>query len=383
MSMVSVGNLRLLQKGTQQTAEESGKELKALQEAIRAGTSTGDHITDFVILNYSGAEEVEEKIKALDDNLRKNKGGLVALEEFYSYSWREAGCFGGGFAQYPSQILVGRIQEPYLELDESKDDLVRRMLSKGLADGGIPVNPLLTIRGEAHVRSKKTSFLLREEPTLELRKTIPIVLLAYLRKTQQELTGLEQMGQLIAQDRIRVILGEDTQHLGGFHGEKATAKVHAYRLHVGTDAVDACFNHLSLVWMGQLRNEPKTEDFYAQQRKLLLDDTTCQEYFAERERRVQATRILKTDSEVMELLQKTYLYEEKRTSAENEPENIELQKSAQFFERSVKELLGKAVQQGLHQEQRELTPAYLPGVRINVAELVTGLCAQYKIEIKK
>ena len=379
----SLDELRALRREGMTADAQAAEKLRILQESIRTGHSTGDSITDFVILNYSGAEKVEERIRALDENLRKNKGGLVALEECYSYSWGKVGCFGGDYTKNPSQILLGRIQEPFLKLDESKDDLVTRIFSKGGIDAEISVDPLLTIRGEAHADSKNTSFWLHEDTTLELGKTIPVVLLAYLQGVERELMRPQQLSESIAQERIKVILGEDVRHHGRFNGERTTARVEAYNLHVGTEAVDAFAEKLSFTRLHHRYDKLTFSEFYAQQKRLLLDDTACQEYFVEKERRVEAARVLGANIIAIELLQKVYVLEEKRTATEAEPQDIVLQKSVELFERSVTELLGKAVKQGLHQQQREFTPAYLPGVRINVAEMVTGLCAQYKIEIKK
>ncbi len=340
-------------KGSEDTVSEL---LAALQEQIKGGQSTGDPITDVVILEFEGRKSAEDKIRSLDASLREHKGELVALQEDYHFSWGNEGCFGGGHSRSPSQLLVGRVQEPCLKFYNTTN-WVEKILGKHV-DAEICVDPLLTIRGDGKEHANDPVLVLRQKPSLERQKNIPLLLGLYV--------GLRTSD--MAQARIEAITGARPS---GFFGESASTSCYNYTLHVGTPAVDALFEELSLIWLLSIKERPKAkEEFYPQQRTLLLDETACRAYFDQREQQ-KATAKLASDNTLLEtLLQATY-----NTRGVVKDTGLKVQAD-------IAKLLEQAVEKNLHTQDRIFAPTYWPGVEIHVGEVVQNWCKDYKIEIK-
>ncbi len=344
---------QLLEKLRQQQQQASGAHhasrdaLLTLQKEIKAGNSTGDALTDYVILHFGGDTTVEGKIRDLQDKLKANDGKLVALEEVYSYSWGESGCFGGGISDSPALISVGRIREPYLKLEQNTDNFLNKMVTRGFCDMELVVDPCLTLQGEGRLYKDHSYLMLEERPQLHRNKNIEVVLSMYLNGT-----GSEQH----AHSRMEAILGHDTRRRAGFRGEKTKESVLAYRLYVGEE-VDTYFEKLHLIWMHTEGPKPKTTQWYKEHRSLLLDDKALAAYEQEEARKLEQERIAKQDDLVGKILR------------------------YQGQDQGMASLLQEALTLEIDKEKRELD--YLPGSKVKVGELVSGLCEKYGVKKEK
>lgn len=385
-----------------QVQSEGTEELDQPKEKIRGGESTGDPITDFVILTYSGNKEIENNIRILRDSLKNNEGGLVALEEHYTHLMGESGCHGGRFTRQKSIIYLGRLKEPFLKLGKEEQPWQRILLGQ-FCDAEIVVDPLAKIIGDVYGDWRAP--IITEEPKIEHDKNIDFVLTAYLWEGIPPLNMGKKLGPI---------------SVGGFHTEAEENRLEAYNLYVGTEEVDKLFQKMNptLRYDKEDRFNVKRQ-FYPTLKKLLTDEKTLVSYFEERQRREEENRVAKVDDLTIKLIESTYEVVratrklEKRikeipgnarrsmeavtfpgeVTARDEVETDfkEIMQIASYGERQkLKELRGKVsrqLQEGLkldmHQEQREITVSYLPGARINIAGLVTGLCEQYKVEIPK
>ena len=61
---------------------EANKQLSAIQERIKAGETTGDKITDFILYCYSGNFEIEPRLRNIESRLQGKTGQLaICIDE--------------------------------------------------------------------------------------------------------------------------------------------------------------------------------------------------------------------------------------------------------------------------------------------------------------
>src|SRR3989344_6502381 len=111
-NVISKEDLDRLRTQEERRADASKAEVDALQllkERIKKGHTTGDLVTDVSILYFNGDKNHEDKLRNLNNNLEKNKGGLVLVETTYAIkiSDEPQGCFGGGL-EYSYIKKIGR-----------------------------------------------------------------------------------------------------------------------------------------------------------------------------------------------------------------------------------------------------------------------------------
>ncbi len=266
------GVLKELRQAQQQAAKVSSRRqahLRALQEKLKAGESTGNPITDRVILQFQGSQEAEEKIQGLYHSLKENENGLVAVEEAYEYSFGEQGCFGGRSSMYFVALQMGRIREPFLKMKEINDDAWWMF-----TDAEIAAEPRICSYVQSNVFRAKNFFPVQKKPAFSTRKKKPTAGRAAkpgapLGISLGACLGLP-LGEYLIIERIGQLQGR------AWHGmnDHDSYRLHTYKIYVGTAAVDERFKDVNFVLHGNdgVRS-PKdyvNKDFYAEMCKLLL-----------------------------------------------------------------------------------------------------------------
>ncbi len=431
-----LGDSELLEMQRKASANAGSTEaglLASLQERIKAGQSSGDPIKDFVILYYDANSKCEEKIRALESQLREYDGQLMVQVERYQKMIHDEpqGCFGGGpmYAQ-KADISFGRIQAPYLTIDSTgrKSENILEKISGSNAyypqdvllkewDAEITVNPLIGLRAEWQPPQGHEHYLFRvnEMPSIHREKNIQIHLLNYFLNKSES-------GDIPDNP---VFGGRKPRRIGGSNFVRDSWHLVGYNLCVGTQAVDAFFEknnvyaHFMMDGLEKEINLGTGKEFYVNLRTLLLDEAALTSYLGERKRKDGKERQEQMQALVFELVQCNTEYIthaiKLKENMEHAPEAAksiariltlpgeltarrraeadvaDAQRIGRFHKRreleelesKIRRYLTDAIGINMHKEKKTVELPCYPGVEINVASFITGLCEQYKVELPK
>lgn len=114
-----IEQLRQQLQASQVEQVEAQGSLSQLRERIRSGETTGDRIKDFVLVHYGFDEELEQRLRGIDESLRAHHGEFVLV---VTREWTPVSSFGPVVPrELVSYILgegtrIGIIREPFLQL---------------------------------------------------------------------------------------------------------------------------------------------------------------------------------------------------------------------------------------------------------------------------
>ncbi len=388
-----------------QAGQEASASLEELRKRIRAGESTGDTISDFVILNLGDSQEHEEKLKDLRGDLQANEGGLVlVVSNYQTLLWRtQPGCFGGGdHYRYDTTLRFGRVKPPYLTFSLTEPrDIMERILGQG-PSFGITVDPVVLLKASSQVDSRGF-YQLGEEPQIGRENTIDVTLIKYLKNLPT---------------RIPLSSPVEDDFRSPIHGDRES-ELTGIEVIVGTEAVDNFFATASLFPRYDGHSVSPDPALYTKLRGVLFEEAKLVAYLDERSGARERKRVARVDELTRDLFYHHSFYLDEVTRLEKArretPERVREMTAAitmlgdvtelavmdrdheellrlalstererlQDYARQTRTNLGEGLKLGIHREDRALQLQGYPGLTLHIGQFATGLCLFYKVNLPK
>ncbi|MBI4016679.1 MAG: hypothetical protein HY363_03220 [Candidatus Aenigmarchaeota archaeon] len=101
------------------------KQLEELVQKIKNGHSTGDPITDFLIVNTESVDsDLGKRLYSLQKEINENQGKKVLVLAHHKTSREQTGCFGGGYLSINLELLQLGVINGTLNVDVNKEELL-------------------------------------------------------------------------------------------------------------------------------------------------------------------------------------------------------------------------------------------------------------------
>ena len=346
--------LRELQEKGEKARQEAQHRLQELRQKIEGGESTGDHITDFVVLRYEGSTQAQEKLHTLESQLRRHEGDIVLVQDSYRTVQGQTGCFTVQDITYLTTLSFGKVAQPFLRLGQKLEinqydrrpdrlDQLQALRSIEEYNAEVCVAASLIIRNQGLFEN---SIDLREGPKIGTKK--------------------------IYFDTSRFLLGEQSPICKPYPLDRDDVLIAGgIAIAIGSDAVQAYLKpvrftvHNQKAW-GVSEYYLNGGELFPRIQELVVDDRKREQYLAAQKQAQEEERRGKVDVLVLELLDQKY------ARGIGGLGNVRtVQEARQKLEEGMK--------LQAYADDRIIQPHV--GVNLNVKEFFRNLCEIYKVEI--